>query len=151
MSLAIRKNVTSAMLSLFGKRQAQEYENLIFNTCKKLCKEYDQSLEEVYPKYAYQKVGLLAQTENVEEVVNDISRGSLGWESSSYNPIREKIKKANEDYTVGVKIEKGEFACRNRDCRSKECYYWSQQDRSSDEGQSTYVMCTKCGTRYRFN
>ena len=39
------------------------------------------------------------------------------------------------------------FTCRK--CRSKECSYYAQQVRSSDEPMTLFVTCISCGNRWK--
>nr|QBK86512.1 MAG: transcription factor S-II [Marseillevirus LCMAC102] len=145
-----RLAIKNALVTKF-KSNASEYEKLIFEMCCRLALEYEESTEEIYGKYAYEKVGELLTSEDTNTILNDIKKNVLNWDSCVYKDFHQRQLSDNAQLAEGVRVEKGEFPCRNKDCQSKECYYYQSQDRSSDEGMSTYVVCTKCGTRYRFN
>ena len=140
----------NALITKF-KSNAPEYEKLIFEMCCRLALKYEESAEEIYGKYAYEKVGELLTSEDTKSILDDLKKNVLDWESCVYKDFRERQISYNAQIAEGVRVEKGEFPCRNKDCKSRECYYYQSQDRSSDEGMSTYGVCTKCGTRYRFN
>lgn len=143
-----------ALQTKYNRKTSEMYENNIYQMCKNLSEDYVESVDEIYRKYAYEKVGELlsiSEETKIQSICEDLSNGVLDWDSCVYAEYREKLEKENTQIAQGIKVEKGEFTCKNRNCRSKECYYYQSQDRSSDEGMTTHVICTKCGTRFKFN
>jgi DNA-directed RNA polymerase subunit M/transcription elongation factor TFIIS len=61
------------------------------------------------------------------------------------------IKERSEWIGDAEVVEEGEFTCANRLCQSKRCYFWTEQNRSSDEAATIHVMCSVCGKKYSFN
>ena len=151
MSKIQRIKVVDALKQHFSSKEAKQIEKVIHDTCKRLCQDHGEELEESYLRYAFEKIGIILSSPVTDEVIEDIKEGHLGWESCIYDEIRKKIALANSEYTEKMQVEEGEFPCRNRECKSKKCYYWQTQDRSGDEGASTHVLCTVCGTKYKFN
>lgn len=69
-----------------------------------------------------------------------------------YNEYREKWARDREELIGNDKaVEEGEFQCNNSQCRSKRCYVWTEQNRSSDESETVHVMCSICHKKYSFN
>lgn len=138
---------------------------------KNFCSKFEEEvfkLSDNYKKYAYEKLGELEyiiknttkpnQTKRLNrflEYLNDpgedISNNKL-WSSETY--LYFKNRKA---YGISfqlldeVKLVKCEFPCRNKKCKSDQCYFYTEQTRSGDEGATCFIICEKCRSRYRFN
>lgn len=146
-----RKAVTNLLKQKYKPSFAKKYEKDIFDMCQRLSTDYEEGIEEIYAKFAYEKVGqFLAAAFYKEAIVEDIKNDVLNWDASVYAELRDKVTHENDLLTEEIKVEKGEFPCRNRDCKSQECYTYQMNSRSLDEGAITHVVCTKCGHRYKF-
>lgn len=156
MSIQSKRNaVLKALQTKIPEKTAKKYEVLIYRMCKKLANrnEYG-NLEEVYTKYSYEKIGSIMDAKNKKEqkcIIQDTKNVIIGWNGSSYKGYQLKENANNQMYTKEIHLEEGEFPCRNKDCQSMKCYYYQSQDRGGDEAMSVYVVCSKCGTRYKFN
>ena len=150
---ADRKSILKTLKTRFDNKTSTKYEKLIWDMCTDLSNEYEESVEDIYKKYAYEKVGCIFTSDKnqLEKTLKDIQNSILDWDSCSYNDFRKRLEEDNSKITEGIKIEKGEYKCRNKNCKSNECYFYQVQTRSADEGATTFVVCTKCSTRYRFN
>lgn len=149
-----RNAIVKVLETKLGPKSSANFENQIYNMCLRLASKSGGVVEEVYVKYAYEKVGCLMDAKDRKGracVLADIKGDLMEWDSSSYDDFRSRQNIDNAQIAQGIKVEKGEFPCRNKDCKSRECYMYQMQDRSGDEGATTYVQCTKCRTRYRFN
>jgi len=105
--------------------------------------------EWVYKDILYEKIGQIKENpEKADQIIND---GDYTWGSCIFEPYRNDEEFNLEELVNGIKVEKGEFKCRNKKCRSNGCYFFTSQTRSGDEGATVYVICTKCNTRYKFN
>lgn len=110
------------------------------------------SIEVLYPKIAYEKVGqliLCEDREGREKILADIKDNVSGFDTQPYEVIRQKQKDDCSFTAQGPKVEEGEFPCRNPKCRSKRCYWYTLQTRGNDEPATIFVTCIKCKTRYR--
>ncbi len=134
-------------------KDSRKIEKSIYDMCVNLTKEYEEdSIDDMYNKFAYEKVGeIIHHPDKQKSILDDIKNKVIYWDSVVYEEIRVKERRNIVDQAAGIKVRKGEFKCRKKDCGSDECYYVQSQTRSSDEGLSTYVFCTKCGGRYSFN
>lgn len=149
-----RQAVVDALETKLGPKSSANFEERIWKMCNQLGEEYVEDTNEIYGKYAYEKVGCILAAKDRDDrakVLNDIKGTVLDWDSHNYDEFRRRRNLDNAQIAEGVKVEKGEFKCRKKECKSNECYFYLQQDRSGDEGMTTYVVCTKCSTRYRFN
>ena len=147
-----RQATVEALKTKFSLKSSVNFEARIWKMCNRLSENYIEDASDIYRKYAFEKVGCLISTSNHKDqikVLHDIKKCVLNWDSCNYDEFRRR--KDHDQHAEGIKVEKGEFRCRNKDCKSNECYFYQQQDRSGDEGATTYVVCTKCSTRYRFN
>lgn len=88
--------------------------------------------------YEYEKEAYEYLSEFTERLIND--------EILTFDEIREKY---DELYELLEGDENEEFVCRRETCGSSNVKHFAVQDRSGDEGASTYVECKDCGYRYR--
>ncbi len=66
--------------------------------------------------------------------------------------LREKVEltKAEKIQVISQKVEtlpKVKADCKK--CGNKKAYYWLMQTRASDEAETKFYECTKCGFRWR--
>lgn len=78
-------------------------------------------------------------------------RCKCGYEEAGASIIKGEIKKrrlasqsASEIRDTTPVIETGCPKCKN-----KQAYYWTQQMRASDEPETAFYRCTKCGHTWR--
>ena len=136
----------------FGPKSSANFEKRIWIMCKSLSKESDLGIKEIYITDGYEKIGQLMGAGGRNErslIVKDIKNKTLGWDSCFYDEYRKQLALNISDMAAGVKIEKGEFDCHNKDCKSKECYFYTSQTCSADEAATLYIVCTKCNSRFR--
>lgn len=146
-----RARVRNAISGKFPK-VASRIEKRIYNMCNRIASEYEREVDGVYDIYAYECVGnILSAPDRIDTILDDIDKDITEWDSNIYDRFREKNSQNNIKMIQGVKVEESEFVCRNKKCRSKKCFMTQSQDRSGDEGMTTYITCIKCGVRYRFN
>jgi len=63
--------------------------------------------------------------------------------------IKAKIIRDKNKFEQKLEAMTDRFTCRK--CKGKECSYYQQQVRSSDEPMTTYLQCNFCGFRWKFN
>lgn len=149
-----RQSITRTLQSKLDEKSALHFENEIYKMCLYLSKEYDDTLEDIYNKFAYEKVGDIMNADGEEDrngVLNDIKNGILGWKSAPYKEFRRKLEKDNSEIAKSISIEEGDLPCRNAKCGSKRCISYLSQDRSGDEGMTQHVICVDCRTHYTIN
>ncbi len=150
---SLRNAIVEALKQKLCSQAASNYERRIYKMCKRECSVADE-FGEMYKKYAYEKVGELLAARNRrerEKILLNIRGNVIGWNSIVYKDFKTRQIRDTSQLAEGIKVEKGEFPCKNRNCGSKECYYYQSQDRSGDEGFTVHVVCVKCGSRYKFN
>jgi DNA-directed RNA polymerase subunit M/transcription elongation factor TFIIS len=151
MSVDQRSTIKDTLLPYFS--DAKNIEDSIFKMCERISENYGDGIEDIYSKFAYEKVGeliTLKSSLSTNEILEDISKDVYNWESSVYNTYREKENRGNIDQVTGPKVVSGEFKCKSVKCRSDKCLYWQMQTRGCDEPPTTYVVCSECGFRYSF-
>ena len=178
MSNTSRNVIRKTLSSKFDWNESKKIESSIFNHCQSVYKGFTGkygsifTVEEFYKGIAYEKVGqLLTHTNKKEEILTDGVLGDRvgipiydlmcrdkvsvstvvsvsGWTNRIYFDYRENEKKDAMGIEGAMKVMKGEFKCKVKTCRSDECYHFTMQTRSCDEGGTTYVICTKCRGMY---
>lgn len=152
-----RKSVTTVLKKHLGNdKEAVNFEKDIYKMCQRLSKgEYDENtVEEIYEKYAYEKVGDIINSDGEEElnnIINDIKNLVLDWNSAPYKEFRERREEENKQVVQGVKTGKSDYQCKNKECGSREVIQTMMQTRSGDEGYTVFVTCLKCGRKDRFD
>jgi len=150
MDKSTRLEVVKSLMLFYPKKESIGYEKEIYNMCKKLDKKHDDTnFKDLYTRYAYEQVGFLCTSDDCEKIVKDMRKLKIDHDSSFYDDIRE-----NRDVNLLInetKIEEGVFRCKK--CKSLRTKVYQKQDRSGDEGMTTYVECQEpgCGGRYKFN
>lgn len=158
MSSDKRKNILDCALRIYPDNDfCTKFEKKLFEECE--------NENDNYIKMSYEKLGELdflvknnpnegVLTKKLQLLLKDITpddKDSL-WLSSTYNEL--KVKK---EYSISIqlfddnKLVKCEFPCRNKKCRSDQCFFYTEQTRSADEPATCYVCCAKCGKRYKFS
>ena len=159
MSNSDRKAVVKVLERNLKKKTAENYEKQIYRMCKRMADENTDnmdwiSIEELYPKIAYEKVGQIILCEDREErekILADIKDNISGFDTHPYEAFRQKQKDECSFTAQGPKVEEGEFPCINPKCKSMRCYWYQLQTRSGDEGMTVFITCIKCKTRYKRN
>ena len=152
-----RKSVTTVLKKHLGdEKEAVKLEKEIYKMCQRLSEtEYeDNTVEEVYDKYAYEKVGDIINADGEEEinnVINDIKKDIIDWESAPYKEFRERRDEENKQIVQGIKTVKSDYKCKNKECGSRECIQVPMQTRSGDEGTTIFITCLKCGRKGRID
>jgi DNA-directed RNA polymerase subunit M/transcription elongation factor TFIIS len=157
-----RQSSLRALVSTCGE-SSESIERSIFDMCVRLAESTEESVEEVYRRNAYQKIGEIVATSEEslydssrnaqrskkvrEKILLDIDRDRTEWESCLYARLRKKQRLELKDFTKEPDIKKAEFQCRNKDCKSRESYFFMRQDRKGDEGMSCVYVCCRCATR----
>lgn len=105
---------------------------------------------EFYKWALYQICGILLTGEkSVKDVGNEIGKGNIGWKSSTYTDISQKIEEF-DDYLVNpFEIVQGVSQCEK--CGSKRTWNVQKQTRSSDEPMTTFSRCVDCGNSWSYS
>lgn len=156
MAIAIRNNIQKRMIENFSKefqeKDLVEIEKIIFNQYSAREKEYKKSIYETMGILDYiLKNHSTEKEEYMEKLIKSILQKEIGWNSMVY----QKIKIKNRDEILSClhqesKLQKCEYKCRNPKCKSDQCYIFSLQTRSGDEGMSSFQICMRCNTRSKF-
>ncbi len=140
MTSELRKRFLATLRTKYSSiKVAKQYEKAIYDRCG----------DHNYATLGYQLLGFfmnnVSPPNNVlKDTTNDVSH----WDCSSFEGHKRVQMMDISRQIDGVKMEKGDYVCRNRLCRSDLCYYYLLQTRSADEGMTTFVVCSKCNTRY---
>ncbi len=145
------EDVRNSVKKVLGSDYDQ-YEKKLWNMCNRLSKKYDDEIGNLYKVILYEKMGqLLSGDKDLQErIFKDIKEDIVLWESCVYDNYRKSQEKYTTQIIEGIKVEKGAFTCRNKKCKSEECFTWQVQIRSIDEPATTFVRCSICNTQYKF-
>lgn len=154
MSKTTRSSIIKILTSKLGARSAANYETAIYELANDIAVTEDIDFDAAYSAIAYEKCGELMKTSSKEEqqlILKDMHEGVHGWNSVMYDEQKQNQLLLNQKLQDKGKLVKGAFYCRDKvRCKSDECFSYQSQTKSSDEGMSTFVICSKCGLRYKF-
>lgn len=111
-------------------------------------KEHLKLLQKCDEKKRFEIVGELIQEESVmstQDLEKRVTQEKV-FESRFYDNFRKMRDNTDQQ---DMEIKEGVLECRNPKCKSKRCYYYQLQTRSGDEGITTFVICSKCNSRYK--
>lgn len=178
MSNTSRNIIRKTLSSKFNGNESKKIESKIFTHCQLVYNGFTDkygsifTIDEFYKGLSYEKVGqLMVHPDKKDEILKDevlndsvgipiydlMCKGEIntstvvnvtGWTNHVYSNFRESEKKDMMGAEGAMKVNKGEFRCKVKTCRSDECYHFTMQTRSCDEGGTTYVLCTKCRAMY---
>lgn len=147
-----RAAIVAQLKSKLGDKAAVTYEKAIYDMI--FSKYGKENIAGQYPLVAYEKCGEIMASTTKEEraaILKDIKAGVVGWDSCIYEGQRQRQAQLNRKLQDKGKLVKGAFYCRDKiRCKSDECYSFQAQTRGGDEGMTTFVICAKCGLRYKF-
>jgi DNA-directed RNA polymerase subunit M/transcription elongation factor TFIIS len=134
------------------KEQSKIIETAIYELSKRLHRETQEEIEELYCKFAYEKLGeIFAYPNKLDDILQNINDRIIGWDSVVYAEWKKSELSRRSERAEGIKMAEGEFKCKDSKCGSMVCFYYQEQKRGCDEPPTTFVVCTKCGERYSFN
>jgi DNA-directed RNA polymerase subunit M/transcription elongation factor TFIIS len=133
--------------------ESSSVEKSIYNMCLRHAENSEETVEEIYRRTAYQKIGEIVSSKSKTrtKILEDIENDRDGWDSCLYAQLRRLREEEMAEFSEEPKITEGDYPCRNKDCKSRKCWTFQRQDRSADEQASVIVVCAACGTRYKLN
>jgi len=149
-----RKSITSVLKKKLDDKEAVDFEKEIYKMCQRLLEEYDESIEDIYNKYAYEKTGDLMQAKGKEErekIRQDIKGDVRDWDSTPFEGFRKKRDAENLLIVRGIETEKSDYKCKAKGCGSRNIIQQQIQTRSADEPASLFIRCLKCGRQDRID
>lgn len=140
-----REEIILLLNEKFSEKTSRAYEKLIhkFSISKNLD----------YFTIAYEKIGQLIISDQQERkiILDDLKNFRNGWNCEYYNEYKINLEKIMSNFTTEIKVEEGDYKCRNKKCKSTKCRWYQSQDRSGDEGFTIHVICTECSGHYTIN
>jgi len=90
----------------------------------------------------------LLRTFKMKDVLNAIKVGS-GLDSESFEKFKTNLLEQDTFLSQPLDVQEGVLNCSK--CGSKKTFSYSKQIRRSDEGMTTFVLCSVCNHKFRIN
>jgi len=145
-------------LNLFLKHQnnIDIIENNIYKVSKQKTTE-EENIEIVYKNNIYQTVGDLLNGKKLSDILHSIKNKKIGWEHESFKEMKINIEEQDSFIENPFEVEEGVQQCKSfnkitgKTCNSKRVFYYSKQERGSDEPMTTYNTCCACGAKWKYS
>ena len=72
--------------------------------------------------------------------------GTSGWQHSSFDKYRKLLDEEEEFLRTPIQVVEGVNKCGN--CGSTRTFCYAVQNRSSDEGTSSFITCVQCEAKW---
>ena len=150
-----RAEVVKTLQSRVKPAIAKRYEKYIYTAVEAdaVCKNL--SVKKLYGEVAYELIGRFMHCETAKDrkvVLEEIKTCTLDiWSTVLLEAERRKEYEDVSRTTKGVSVKKCAYKCKKEGCPSEECFTYQVQTRRADEGMTTYVVCVKCCSRYKFD
>jgi DNA-directed RNA polymerase subunit M/transcription elongation factor TFIIS len=105
--------------------------------------------DEEYNRIVYDVLVLIREKEPLTNILKMVKEEQIGLNSSKFEPIYEEISEKDNFLDNPFSVEEGVLECGK--CGSKRTFSYSKQVRRSDEGFTTFCLCSHCGARWRIN
>ena len=158
-----RENIVSRLDAIIqNEKQSSNLEKGIFNyslkeaTSRKVVKKWDNPyFVQIYTDHLRSIMIPIQTTTMLEQMrTNKIKAHTIAFMThqelmpEKWEPlIQAKMKRDKTKYDTTIKANTDTFTCKK--CHSKNCTYYQQQTRSSDEPMTTFVSCLDCGKNWR--
>ena len=152
---AKRAEVVNTLQTCVKPGIAKRYEKYIYAAAEAnaVCK--NTSVKKSYSDLAYELTGRFMHCKTAKDrkaILEEIKAGTLDvWSTALLDAERRKEYEDVSRTTKGVSVKKCTYKCKKPGCPSEECFTYQVQTRRADEGMTTYVVCVKCCSRYKFD
>lgn len=99
-----------------------------------------------YTTVLYQVIGDIFSGKKLGEIVSHTKSNKVIWDHPDYEQYRKELDEQDQFSRNPIEIVEGVEKCKK--CKSVRVYSYSIQQRSADEGMTTYCSCMACGTRW---
>jgi DNA-directed RNA polymerase subunit M/transcription elongation factor TFIIS len=104
---------------------------------------------EEYIRIVYDVLVLIREKEPLTNILKMVKENKIGLNSSKFEAIYEEVAEKDNFLDNPFSVEEGVLECGK--CGSKRTFSYSKQVRRSDEGFTTFCLCSNCGARWRIN
>ena len=104
---------------------------------------------EEYIRIVYDVLVLIREKEPLTNILKMVKENKIGLNSSKFETIYEEVAEKDNFLDNPFSVEEGVLECGK--CGSKRTFSYSKQVRRSDEGFTTFCLCSNCGARWRIN
>jgi DNA-directed RNA polymerase subunit M/transcription elongation factor TFIIS len=103
-----------------------------------------------YRQIAYDVLVMIREKElSLAEILGKIKEKKVGIDNDRFSSLYQELKEKDNFMDNPFTVEEGVLECNK--CGSKRTLSYSKQVRRSDEGFTTFCMCSSCGARWRIN
>lgn len=102
-----------------------------------------------YNQIIYDVLVMIREKEPLANILKTLKDKQVCLSSIRFNTIYEEIREKDNFLDNPFTVEEGVMECNK--CGSKRTLSYSKQVRRSDEGFTTFCMCSHCGAKWRIN
>ena len=116
----------------------------------------EENIENIYKNNLYQTIGDILNGKKLNDILNNIKNKKLGWKHDSFKEMKIRMEEQDSFIENPFEVEEGVQQCKAIDkksgkiCNSKRVFYYSKQERGSDEPMTTYNTCCSCGAKWKY-
>jgi DNA-directed RNA polymerase subunit M/transcription elongation factor TFIIS len=144
---AKRKLIIKA-ITLMGLDSSENIEELIHAQSKDLAGDDEDDLISVYEKLAFERLGEIKMFSTSEEAMEYLRKEKETlWESSIYSSYKHK-EMARRYFQTLSSTQGNKSGIKCRACKKENVSFYIWQNRSADEGSTTFYTCMSCGNKW---
>lgn len=105
--------------------------------------------DEEYKQIVYDVLVLIREKEPLTNVLKIIKDKQVCLDNAKFESVYEEQSEKDNFLDNPFTVEEGVLECNK--CGSKRTLSYSKQVRRSDEGFTTFCLCSQCGAKWRIN
>lgn len=131
-------------------------EKNIYITSVKTAKDKE-NIEKTYKDNIYQTIYDISNNKKLKDILDCIKNQKVGWQHPTFKDMKNRIEEQNNFIKNPFEVVEGVQQCKainkstGKVCNSKRVFYYSKQERGSDEPMTTYNTCCACGAKWKYS
>lgn len=116
-----------------------------------------ENIEKRYKKYIYQTIYDISNNKKLKDILDCIKNQKIGWGHPVFKDMKNRMEEQNNFIKNPFEVVEGVQQCKainkttGKTCNSKRVFYYSKQERGSDEPMTTYNTCCACGSKWKYS